>query len=82
MSARRVVINDAGVRGLERSVLVFAWMKAVREILLGMVGAASDAKLDQMGDHDKRLTRACQLPAMSTCPAAFMSAKITLEIWK
>jgi putative NADPH-quinone reductase len=33
-----------GVRGLERSVLKFAGMKPVRETLLGMVDAASDAK--------------------------------------
>jgi putative NADPH-quinone reductase len=33
-----------GVRGLERSVLRFAGMAPVRETLLGMVDAASDAK--------------------------------------
>jgi len=33
-----------GVRGLERSVLRFAGIKPVRETLLGMVDAASDAK--------------------------------------
>ncbi len=33
-----------GVRGLERSVLGFAGMAPVRETLLGMVDAASDAK--------------------------------------
>jgi putative NADPH-quinone reductase len=33
-----------GVRGLEQSVLRFAGVKPVRETLLGMVDAASDAK--------------------------------------
>ena len=48
-----------GVRGLERSVLKFAGMKPVRETLLGMVDAASDAKrrrwLDRMRDYGRRL---------------------------
>ena len=48
-----------GVRGLERSVLRFAGMKPVRETLLGMVDAASDAKrrgwLDRMRDYGRRL---------------------------
>ena len=48
-----------GVRGLEHSVLKFAGMKPVRETLLGMVDAASDAKrrrwLDQMRDYGRRL---------------------------
>ena len=48
-----------GVRGLERSVLKFAGMKPVRETLLGMVDAASDAKrrrwLDQMRNYGRRL---------------------------
>ena len=48
-----------GVRGLERSVLKFAGMKPVRETLLGVVDAASDAKrrrwLDQMRNYGRRL---------------------------
>ncbi len=48
-----------GVRGLERSVLKFAGMKPVRETLLGMVDAASDAKrrgwLDRMTGYGRRL---------------------------
>jgi putative NADPH-quinone reductase len=48
-----------GVRGLEHSVLKFAGMKPVRETLLGMVDAASDAKrrrwLDQMRNYGRRL---------------------------
>ena len=48
-----------GVRGLERSVLKFAGMKPVRETLLGMVDAASDAKrqgwLHRMRDYGRRL---------------------------
>ena len=48
-----------GVRGLERSVLKFAGMKPVRETLLGMVDAASDAKrrrwLDRLRDYGRRL---------------------------
>jgi putative NADPH-quinone reductase len=48
-----------GVRGLERSVLKFAGMKPVRETLLGMVDAASDAKrrgwLDRMRGYGRRL---------------------------
>jgi putative NADPH-quinone reductase len=48
-----------GIRGLGRSVLKFAGMKPVRETLLGMVDAASDAKrrrwLDQMRDYGRRL---------------------------
>jgi putative NADPH-quinone reductase len=48
-----------GIRGLERSVLKFAGMKPVRETLLGMVDAASDAKrrrwLDRMRDYGRRL---------------------------
>jgi putative NADPH-quinone reductase len=48
-----------GVRGLERSVLRFAGVKPVRETLLGMVDAASDAKrqswLDQMRGYGRRL---------------------------
>jgi hypothetical protein len=48
-----------GVRGLERSGLRFAGMAPVREILLGMVDAAGDAKrqgwLDQMRDYGGRL---------------------------
>jgi hypothetical protein len=47
------------VRGLERSVLKFAGMKPVRETLLGMVDAASDAKrrswLDRMRRYGRRL---------------------------
>ena len=43
------------VRGLEHSVLGFAGMKPVRETLLGMVDAVSDAKrrawLDRMRDY-------------------------------
>ena len=49
----------AGVRGLERSVLKFAGMKPVRETLLGIVDAASDAKrrgwLDRMRGYGRRL---------------------------
>ena len=48
-----------GVRGLERSVLKFAGMKPVRETLLGMVDAASDAKrrgwLDRMKGYGRHL---------------------------
>jgi putative NADPH-quinone reductase len=48
-----------GVRGLERSVLKFAGMKPVRETLLGMVDAASDAErrgwLDRIRDYGRRL---------------------------
>ena len=48
-----------GVRGLERSVLRFAGVKPVRETLLGMVDAASDAKrqiwLNWMRDYGRRL---------------------------
>jgi len=48
-----------GIRGLERSVLKFAGMKPLRETLLGMVDAASDAKrrrwLDRMRDYGRRL---------------------------
>jgi putative NADPH-quinone reductase len=48
-----------GVRGLERSVLKFAGIAPVRETLLGMVDAASDAKrqgwLDRMRDYGRRL---------------------------
>jgi putative NADPH-quinone reductase len=48
-----------GVRGLERSVLKLAGMKPVRETLLGMVDAASDAKrrgwLDGMRGYGRRL---------------------------
>jgi hypothetical protein len=46
------------VRGLELSVLKFAGMRPVRETLLGMVEAASDAKrrgwLDRMRDYGRR----------------------------
>src|SRR5262249_47277302 len=45
--------------GLESSVLKFAGMKPVRETLLGMVEAASDAKrqkwLNKMSDYGRRL---------------------------
>jgi putative NADPH-quinone reductase len=48
-----------GVRGLEHSVLEFAGMKPVRETLLGMVDAVSDAKrrawLDRMRTYGGRL---------------------------
>jgi putative NADPH-quinone reductase len=48
-----------GVRGLELSVLKFAGMRPVRETLLGMVDAASDAKrrgwLDRMRGYGRRL---------------------------
>jgi putative NADPH-quinone reductase len=48
-----------GARGLERSVISFAGMAPVRETLLGMVDAASDAKrqgwLDRMRDYGRRL---------------------------
>jgi putative NADPH-quinone reductase len=48
-----------GVRGLEHSVLKFAGMKPVRETLLGMVDAASDAKrrrwLDRVRNYGRRL---------------------------
>jgi putative NADPH-quinone reductase len=48
-----------GVRGLEYSVLRFAGMKPVRETLLGMVDAVSDAKrrawLDRMRTYGGRL---------------------------
>ena len=48
-----------GARGLERSVLKFDGMKPVRETLLGMVDAASDAKrrrwLNRMRDYGRRL---------------------------
>jgi putative NADPH-quinone reductase len=48
-----------GVRGLERSVLKFAGMRPVRETLLGMVDAASDAKrrgwLDRMRGYGRQL---------------------------
>jgi putative NADPH-quinone reductase len=48
-----------GVRGLERSILRFAGMAPVRETLLGMVDAASDAKrqgwLARMRDYGRRL---------------------------
>jgi putative NADPH-quinone reductase len=48
-----------GVRGLEQSVLKFAGMKPVRETLLGMVDAVSDAKrrawLDGMRTYGGRL---------------------------
>jgi putative NADPH-quinone reductase len=48
-----------GVRGLERSVLKFAGMEPVRETLLGMIDAASDAKrrrwLDRMREYGRRL---------------------------
>jgi putative NADPH-quinone reductase len=48
-----------GVRGLERSVLKFAGMRPVRETLLGMVDAASDAErhgwVDRMRDYGRRL---------------------------
>jgi hypothetical protein len=50
---------DGGARGLERSVLVFAGMKPVRETPIGMMDAASDAErqgwLDRMKDHGGRL---------------------------
>jgi putative NADPH-quinone reductase len=50
----RWCLRAHGVRGLERSVLGFAGMAPVRETLLGMVDAASDAKrqgwLDRMRD--------------------------------
>jgi putative NADPH-quinone reductase len=48
-----------GVRGLERSVLRFAGMKPVRETLMGMADAVSDAKrrawLDRVRDFGRRL---------------------------
>jgi putative NADPH-quinone reductase len=48
-----------GVRGLERSVLRFAGMKLVRETLLGMVDAVSDAKrrawLERMRTYGRQL---------------------------
>jgi putative NADPH-quinone reductase len=48
-----------GVRGLERSILRFAGMAPVRETLLRMVDAASDANrqgwLDRMRDYGTRL---------------------------
>jgi putative NADPH-quinone reductase len=48
-----------GVRGLERSVLKFAGMAPVRETLLGMVDAASDARrqgwLDRMRGYGRRV---------------------------
>jgi putative NADPH-quinone reductase len=48
-----------GVRGLERSVLGFAGMRPIRESLLGMVDAASDARrqrwLAQMNQFGRRL---------------------------
>jgi len=54
-----------GVRGLEHSGLKFAGMKPLRETLLGMVDAASDAKrrrwLDRMRDYCRRLV--LRLPA-------------------
>ena len=54
----RLYFRAHGVRGLERSVLRFAGMKPVRETLLGMVDAASDARrhgwLDRMRDYGRR----------------------------
>jgi putative NADPH-quinone reductase len=48
-----------GVRGLERSILGFAGMGPVRETLLGMVDAVSDAKrqrwLDRMIKYGRQL---------------------------
>jgi len=48
-----------GVRGLERSVLRFAGMKPVRETLLGMADAVSDAKrrawLERMRTYGRQL---------------------------
>jgi putative NADPH-quinone reductase len=48
-----------GVRGLEHSVLRFAGMKPVRESLLGIANAVSDAKRrawhDRMRDYGRRL---------------------------
>ena len=40
----KVVLPVHGVRGLEHSIRRFAGMKPVRETLLGMVDAVSDAK--------------------------------------
>jgi hypothetical protein len=39
----RWYFREHGVRGLERSILGFACMAPVRETMLGMVDAASDA---------------------------------------
>jgi putative NADPH-quinone reductase len=48
-----------GVRGLERSILGFAGMRPIRESLLGMVDAASDARrqrwLARMNEFGRRL---------------------------
>ena len=54
-----MVFSAHGVRGLERSALKFAGMKPVRETLLGVADAASDAKrrgwLDRMRGYGRRL---------------------------
>ena len=54
----RWYLRAHGVRGLGRSVLRFAGMKPVRETLLGMVDAVSDAKrrasLERMRTYGRR----------------------------
>ncbi len=48
-----------GFAGFNEAVLKFAGMKPVRKTLLGMVGAASDAKrqgwIDRVRDYGRRL---------------------------
>jgi putative NADPH-quinone reductase len=57
-SIYRWYLRDHGVRGLEHSVPRFAGMKPVRETLLGMVDAVSDAKrrasLERMRTYGRR----------------------------
>ena len=55
---RLMVFRAHGARGFEGSVLKFAGMKPVRETLLGMVDAASDAKRRKWLDQNERLWRA------------------------
>jgi hypothetical protein len=75
-----------GVGGLERSVLKFAGMKPVRETLLGMVDAASDAKRRGLARPDEGLRQAPRLMKTACVGDVHLSgwpsiaAKMAMEI--